>query len=372
MAEKSELIAIMNAALLHESLTRAAKIAPTKGEAHDKAGGIRIEFAALEAHVQATNLDMTFYQKVPADVKQATTIRFGLVIQQFVAGLPMDRDQEIRFLRKGKQVVVQYGKTRTKATVSQILGEYPHIPWHDPDDGMLEAHELASKLQAVAWAIDEQSAPPICGVRIDGEWLEGLTSKQAARIKAEIPVDVPVNAMLKELLPLVRIATDLKMKAEAGKIILALDETAQVTSTTVLGPWPNLSSHMAKMEFTDSMTIPKKRLAEGLERMLGFVRNDRLPRVFFVVTEDSIDLSLIGSINGQIQDSCRLVDRQGPEIEKPVEFIFNPIWLKEAVESFPGSTIKIKFTNPLKPLLMEEPSTSYQSFFIGMRNVDND
>lgn len=366
MAEKAELIATVHAALLHEALTRAAKIAPTKGEAHDKAGGIQIEFMPLEAHVRATDLDLTFYQKVPADVKKNVTVRFGLVIQQFVASLPMDKDQEIKFLLKGKNLVVQFGRTRTKATVPQVIGEFPKVPWHDPDDGLVEAHELAAKLQAVSWATEKDAAPPINGIRIDGKWLEGLSSKQAARIAAEIPVDEPVTAVIKDLLPLIRMATDLRMKAEGGKIILALDEATQVTSTTVLGPWPDLTERMHRFEFTESMTIPKKRLVEGIDRMLGFVRNDRLPRIFFVVREDSVDLSLIGSMNGQIQDSCRLVNRDGPDIEKPVEFIFNPNWLKEAIESFPGSTIKIKFSSPMKPLLMEEPSTSYQSFIIGM------
>lgn len=365
MADKPVLIATVHAALLHEALTRAAKIAPTKGEAHDKAGGIVIDFEPLEAHVRASNLEMTFYQKVPADVKVSGRVRFGLVIQQFVAGLPMDKDQEVRFLRKDKQLVVQFGKTKTKATVNQIEGEFPMIEWYDMDD-MVEAHELGNKVASVAWAAESDATPPINGVHINGKTLEALSGKQCAQIAAEIPVEEPVTAVIKDLVPLIKMGTDLHMMARNGKIILALDEFTQVTATTVLGNWPDLTRKMQEIEFTDTFTLPKKRLIDGLDRMLAFVRNDRIPRIFFVITKDSIDLSLIGSIQGEIQDSCRLVDRTGPNIDKPVEFVFQPMWLKDAIDTFPGSTIKASFVSPIKPIRLQEPSTSYEAFVIGM------
>jgi DNA polymerase III sliding clamp (beta) subunit (PCNA family) len=368
MAEKPTLIATVHAALLHEALTRAARIAPTKGEGHDKAGGICIDFVPLEAHIRATNLEMTFFQKVPAEVKEACRVRFGLVIQQFVASLPMDKDQEVRFLRSGKMIVVQFRKTGTKATVPQIEGEFPKIDWYDPDE-MVEAHDLGNKIASVAWAAEADATPPINGIHINGKTLEALSSKQCAQIACEIPVDEAVTAVIKDLVPLIKMGTDLRMMARNGKIMLALDEATQVTATTVLGAWPNLTDKMKAIQFTDSFVIPKKRLVEGLDRMLGFVRNDRTPRIFFTINEASVDMSLIGSIQGQIQDSCRLSDRQGPDIEKPVEFVFQPVWLKEAIETFPGATVKAHFADPRKPIRLEEPSTSYEAFVIGMDRV---
>ena len=54
-------IATVSAAILHEALNRANRIAPTKGSAMDRAQGIQIEFMLTEAHVRATDLDVTFY-----------------------------------------------------------------------------------------------------------------------------------------------------------------------------------------------------------------------------------------------------------------------------------------------------------------------
>jgi DNA polymerase III sliding clamp (beta) subunit (PCNA family) len=213
--------------------------------------------------------------------------------------------------------------------------------------------------------VDKSSNPPLTGIRIDGKYLEGLSTKQAARIACEVTVDEPVSAVIKDLIPLIKIATDLRMMVQGSKVILALDESTQVTSTTVLGAWPNMTETVSKINYTDTFVLPKQRLVDALDRMITFVRNERLPKVSLTVTHDSLDIYLIGSINGQIQDGCRLVERTGPQIEVPVEFFFNPIWLKEAIETFPGASLRAHFVSFNKPIRLEEPSTSYEAFIMG-------
>jgi DNA polymerase III sliding clamp (beta) subunit (PCNA family) len=331
----------------------------------DRAGGIQITFDVMDAHIQATDLDLTFYQKVPCETINPTTIRVATVVAQFVGTLPMDRDQIVRFLREDKSIIVQYGKTGTKAKVPQITGEYPRIPWHDVST-MTPATEMASKAAAVAWAVEDRSHGVLSAIRIDGKHLEALSSKQCARIECEVGVDEPINAVMKALAPLLKQASDLRVKAEAGHIILALDENTQVTSTTVLGAWPDLTARLAKYESTEFFTIQRTRLLDALNRMLGFVRNDRQPMITFIVKPDRIDIALIGSINGEIQDSCALIERTGDDPHAEVTFVFNPMWMRDAIESFPGSKVDVAFSSPTKPLKLMEPSTSYEAFIIGI------
>lgn len=150
-----EHIATIQAALLHEALVRANRIAPTKGAALDRAAGIRIEFrndpTGPVAHIQATDLAVTFYQIVPVEeLSEPCAIRVSNVVPPFVASLSMDKNQVIRFHREDKKIVVQYNKTRTKATVPEIVGEYPRIAWHDYDS-MTDAADLGNKIASVAW-----------------------------------------------------------------------------------------------------------------------------------------------------------------------------------------------------------------------------
>jgi DNA polymerase III sliding clamp (beta) subunit (PCNA family) len=361
-----ELIAVVHAAMLHEALSRANRIAPTKGSGMDRAAGIQIEFIGTEAHIRATDLDVTFYQKVECiEVVEECTIRLSSVVPPFVASLSMDKDQVIRFHREDRKIVVQYNKSRTKATVPEIVGEYPVVRWHDYDS-MTDATDLGGKIASVAWAVEPDAQGILSGIKIDGEWLEGMSSKNAARIRCDVVAEAPVIAVIKSLTPLIKGGSKLRMKAEAGHIMIALDETAQVTSTTVLGNWPNLVERLEKFEFPNTVTIRKGRLGDALKRVLSFVRNDRLPKVQITFTTDSADVVLTGTMNGDIQDSCALTARSGDPSN--VTFTFNPNWILEAVETFPGASILIEYNGPLQPIRLSEPSTSYEAYVMPMRD----
>lgn len=360
-------IATIQAALLHEALNRANKIAPQKGAAADRSGGIQIEFAADGvAHIRATDLEVTFYQKVQCEkVSDPRTIRFGSVVPPFVGGLAMDKGEEINFhMNERDQIVVQFKKTRTKATVPQITGEFPALMWFDYES-MSEATELGAKVAAVAWAVESDADGVLSGIKIDGEWLEALSSKNAARIKCDLTGDATVIAVLKTLVPLIKSGSRVKMDTRPGRIIVALDETAQVTSTTILGEWPNLVERLEKFEFPNFISVRKTRITEALGRVMGFIRNDRLPRVSITFTKDSLDVVLVGTMNGDVQDSCALVDKSG--YTENVTFYFNPQWLLEACDTFPGATIEMGFNENTQPVRLKEPSTSYEAYVMPMQ-----
>ena len=370
MSEEQTHIATINAGLLHEALNRANRVAPSKGEAMDKAGGIQIQFTATEAHIRATDLEVTFYQKVPLEeLTEECTIRVSSVVPGFVASLAMDKGQVIRFHRKGKQIVVQYQKTRTKATVSQIGGEFPRIPWYDYDE-MTEAMELSNKIASVAWCVESDEQGILSGIKIDGSWLEALSSKNAARIACEVEAkgDDPVIAVVKSLVPLIKSGSKPRMMTDTGRIIIALDEQAQVTSTTVMGAWPNIVSRLEAFDFPHSVTMRKSRMTDALKRVLSFVRNDRLPKVKLTFTADSVDVVLDATLNGDVQDSCAMIGRTGPEGRdgEEVSFVFQPSWLLESIETFPGATVRIDFNNPMQPIRLSEPSTSYEAYVMPM------
>jgi DNA polymerase III sliding clamp (beta) subunit (PCNA family) len=150
-----------------------------------------------------------------------------------------------------------------------------------------------------------------------------------------------------------------------GRLVVALDENTQVSSTTVLGQWPNLVERLEKFDFPNSVTIRKTRLVEALKRVISFVRNDRLPKVVVTFTQDSVDVVLDGTLNGDVQDSCALSSRSGSEAN--VQFIFNPNWILEAIDTFPGATVRIDFNGALQPIRLSEPSTSYEAYVMPMR-----
>src|SRR6478752_2381202 len=116
-----QLLATVRANLLHEALTRAVKVAPTKGAGFDRAGGLKFTVQDGTIWVQATDLERTFFQKIKADTHVDMSFRIGTSVARFVSSLPMGGDQEVRFHLDDKQrIEVQYMKSPTKIQVPQI------------------------------------------------------------------------------------------------------------------------------------------------------------------------------------------------------------------------------------------------------------
>lgn len=361
-----ETLASVKANLLHEALQRAIKIAPTKGAGFDKAAGLLFDIEPGEITIRATDLERTFYQRLPsADTQRPFSFRIHTHIAKFVASLPMGGDQDVRFhIDHGTgRIEVQYMKSPTKIKVPQIVGEYPTIEWHEYDE-MDNAFELSSKLSSVAWATEDSASGTLAGVMMNGEWIEALCSKQMARIKCDVTTDAPVIAILKTLAPLIAQGSRVRIKAQDSRIVVALDETAQVTSSTVLGQWPNLTERLEKIELPNSFKVNRQRLLEALSRVTAFTNGDRFPRINFLVMDDRIVITLTEAKDGDITDVIALSGKTG---QGECEFVFNPVWLQRAIDTFPGAEIQCHYADNKMPLKLSEPMTSYTALIMGLQ-----
>lgn len=346
-------IASIHAATLHDVLQRANRVAPTKGAAYDRAQGIHFRFSVDHCEVRATNLDVTFWQNVPANITEpyAEAVEMRLPSQMlvaFVASLPMSGEQMVRFRvddEHPKQVIIKFANTKLQAKMNQIVGSYPAFGPR-PVDNMTPAQELASKLEQVAWATGDTGV--LQGVLIDGTQILAMDSKRAARVPCEIAVTEPVVAMLTTLVPLVKLGTDIRIMAEDGKVYMALDESCQVTSTVILQPYPNAIERLSQMALDQTFTINKTRLKEALSRLLIGVRTDRQPRAALTIKDKALDMRMISAGSGEIEDSAAITE-QVLGTEEEVKFIFNPATLSEALDTFPGSSVKVRYGGNRQP-----------------------
>jgi DNA polymerase III sliding clamp (beta) subunit (PCNA family) len=147
-------------------------------------------------------------------------------------------------------------------------------------------------------------------------------------------------------------------------VIVALDENAQVTSSTTLGNWPNLGERIDKLELPEAFTVNRERLLAALSRIIAFTNGDRFPRINFLVGKDRLSLSLTEAKDGDISDVIGLSAREG---EAETEFCFNPVWLQRAIDTFPGAEVQVKFANARLPIRLIEPMTSYNALIMGLQ-----
>lgn len=360
-----QLLATCKVNLLHEALGRAVKVAPTKGAGFDKASGLMFDIKPNEIWIRATDLERTFFGKIAADVTTEMTFRITTAVSKFVSSLPMAADQDVRFHYDDtkQRVEVQFAKSPTKIQVPLVSGEFPRIEWFDYAS-MDDAFELASRLSAVTWAIEDSAVAPLIGVRIDGEWIEALCSKQMARIKCAVSTTEPIVAVVKNLAPLIAMGSRVRIKAGDGRVIVALDEHTQVTSATVLGQWPNLAERLEKLEMPHGFKINRQRLLDALARILSFTAGDRFPRINFAIGKDRVTVSLLEAKDGEIFDVITLNDKTGDD---ECTFVFNPAWLQKAIDTFPGAEIEVKYLDPRRPIRLLEPMTSYNALIVGLQ-----
>jgi DNA polymerase III sliding clamp (beta) subunit (PCNA family) len=345
-------IASIHAATLHDSLQRAARVAPTKGAAYDKAQGIHLTFKVDHCEVRATDCDVTFWHRVAAEITEPyddpieLRIPSGMFVA-FVASLPMSGDQRVRFRRDDanpRQIIVKYANTKLQAKMNLITGSYPAFGPRDAS-AMTPAQELAAKLEQVSWAVGDTGV--LQGVLIDGKQMVAMDSKRAARIPCDVIVDEPVVGMLKSLTPLIKMGTDIRMMVEENRIFLALDDTCQVTSTVILQPYPNAIERLAALPLTHEFTINRTRLMEAMNRLLIGVRNDRQPRASLRIQNGSLDMRLLSAGAGEIEDSAAITSQVFDDPEGDgIRFIFNPSTLIESLDSFTGANVRIKYGDP--------------------------
>jgi len=366
-------IGSVQVATLHDALQKAKNVAPTKGNAFDRAQGIHLTFITDGIEVRATNLEMTYWQLVPAvtSVESGWEMRLSSsLLAAFVAGIPMASESDrLRFLidtANPRSVTVQFGNKKLKAKMPTIQGDYPLFGPIDVND-MKDAQELSSKLEMVAWAADDQGGV-LSGTYIDGNHLVSMTTKMAARAHCVIDAEDAVVAIMRPLVPLIKLGTTVKMKVLENKIVIALDEASQVTSTVILQPYPvHGLAQLEKLPHDAGFTVAKQRLIDGLTRLLVAVRNDRLPRCSVEILDGQLHMAL-RSDSGEIEDACIVSEQTWTEQKS---LLFNPTWLIDALESFNSSTIKVKYVekNSRSPLHLATPDGEYETWVMPMQDL---
>lgn len=367
-------IVSVHAAVLHDALQKASKVAPTKGAAFDRAAGIHLTVLPDGIAVRATDEELFYYQKVEAFPTE-TGMSFRLpsvLLSGFVASLPMNNDAHmVRFMydeeNDPRSITIKFGKTKLSLRASMIVGgNFP--TWEpEPYESMTSAQEIAATIEQVAWAVGESGV--LQGVHIDGEQMVGTNGQALAAIApCKVPIDTPITAVLKPIMPLLKMGTDIRIKVIENKIHVALDDQTQIRSTVVLLPYPDVVKALSRSELPSSFLVTRTRLIEALNRLLLVNRNDNLPRCKITIREGSIEVSLTGE-KADIQDATMVA---GQTFHEDHTYTFNPYWVVDVLESFTCKDVRINHLvgYPTKtPFHLTDPGGAYQAWIMPMSDT---
>lgn len=345
--------ATFESAILHDAIGKANRVAPTKGDAFDKAGGIHITIQGnKKVMVRATDLEIAFEQEIQATSVQGPDVTWRVPSQLFsniIGSLPMGQGQEVDLIDRGEDPWLRIKSGRTMAKVATIQGEYTlgYFPQFSAAD-LLPAPDLAAKVRQVVWAIDPTNST-LGGVRIDGERIIGCNLQYLAVTPCQAQVAAPVTVPLKLIEDLLKKASDFRIGATDKRFLMTLDADTKLSTPLIEADYPKIDNIMRK-EFLGTITCHRQGVLDMLTRLMTMGKTEKLPRCRVEINGQGLlkmlTLDLDAGKAGRIQDS---LDVSSDTWEDVFEMDVTPDNLLSAIDQAKGDKFHLDFGVPGDP-----------------------
>ena len=330
---------------LLDAVTKATKIAPTKGHAFDKASGILLEIKPGDTYplrVHATDLEVSFYQRMETTLVGDEEALWRMNAPVFTGWLANVTGESVTLTEADNGIVkVQAGKSRTQLRTYDPES-FPKIKLFSPV-GMEVVPGFARQVERVAWAA-HTDRDPITGVHIDGSHLRATDGIRFASVPCPVPVAEPITSPLRALTALLRDYTDVNLRATEDRLEIMPDAATQLTALVFQQPYPNLSAAMESIseKIDATVSIDREQLLKTIDRMMVLVKGERYPELYLAFENDHIDMHMDVE---QIGDVDEVLAITGDQVSRKV--VVNPQNLR-AVASYGGDTLQVGLTDDAK------------------------
>ena len=333
-------------ATIADSVGKAARVAPTKGEAFDKASGILLTLDPDDSTVtlRTTNLHVFYLEVVDTvelDMGSALDGTWRLnaqMLAQVMGKLPIGSGKTVTFEDKDGEVLVKSG--RTTARFRKM--DHTYFPqWEPFDPNKLDmVPDFGARLKQVEWAADDDDGSPIAGIRLDGERAIATDRFRLAIVPCEAePIYKPITIPAGILKPIIGNLRDVAIGIDEGVFLLMPDTSTQIRTRIYDRDYPNVVKAMDERTWPNKITARKQALIDIMERAMIFAQRDRIPKMtcivgnneFAVMCSDA-DLGLLGDV----------VELDTDQADHPrYRILFTPRNLIEALQAAPSEVVDI-------------------------------
>lgn len=348
-----------DAATLADAIIKAARIAPNKGAAFDKAAGIHMEVRPDDKAVivKATDLEVTYRQIVPVQEVKADRVLFWRVPSNLLSGLMSQINvgggSTITLVDPGDSAIrIISGNLKVKLQM-QDPADFPN--WEPfNSDNMADANDFAQKVAQVSWACAKKNNQILSGVHIDGESLIGCDTNVAAIVPCKVPLQKEVTVPLWTVTPILAKASDVRLAATDKTLNIHLDKETQATSRLLEGAYPNVKG-LHRTDYTGKVKFHRAATLEAVNRLLVVAREDRkMPTVKLtfnpgLVRTCTFDLQV--EDKGRIQDTIEVTGTY----DEPFEIYFTPSLFVPAIESSKEDQVEMEYGHPERTLASMKP-----------------
>ena len=331
-------------ATIADSVTKASRVAPTKGEAFDKASGILMSLDPVDNTVtlRSTNLQVFYLEVVDAvEVSEEASWRFNAqLLAQVCNSLPIGSGKNVTFEQVENEVHVKSGRTVAKFR----LMDHTYFPdWKPFDPDKLEmVPDLGARIKQVEWAAFDDTEVSIAGIHLNGTHVIATDRIRLAMAPCEAePITRPITIPAGILSPVISNLRDVAVGIEEGMFLLMPDTSTQIRCRIYDKEYPPVTKALESREWPDKLSVRKSALLEIIERAALFAQRDRSPKMTFIIGKSEIAVMCSDADLGLLGDAIELDSGQADHPRFRIQF--TPRNLTEAFMAAPSDTIEIYY-----------------------------
>lgn len=332
-------------ATIQDAIGKAAKIAPSRGEAFDKANGLLITVEDNQVNLRATDTLVFYHEIVDAlEIEGSGEWRVNAqLFGDFMAKLSIGSGKKITLTQDGNIIRATSGRMRATFRM-QDPTYYPVWEPFDPDD-MDEISNLGDRINMVSWAANTDPTPPLNSLFFDGTRLMAtnricLAVAPCLAPSIEGSIMVPKSAFG----GLTGTLKETAIAVEDGHMLIMPDETTQIKVITYAGSPPPVERIM-KRDHPEHVKVNKTEMIEVIERAMVFSGDSRTPLMQFYIGEEEFAVYMKDQDQNALGD---VVEVPGSAMHQRCVLEFTPQNILNALRHSPNESVTIGY-NPEKP-----------------------
>lgn len=329
-------------ATIADSIAKAARVAPTKGHAFDKASGIIMELNPSDNTVQlrSTNLEVFYLEIVDTiDVDEAGTWRLPSgILAQIMAKLPIGSGKSLTMEQFGAEVHLKSGRTVAKFRLNDHT-VFPEWKAFDPDKLDVVA-DLGARIKQVDWAAEDNFEAAYAGIHLDGAYAWATDTIRLVRVPCVAePIYKPITIPSGVLNPIISNLRDVAVGIEEGHFILMPDPSTQIRTVLYAREYPSLRiSKVFERTWPDAFKVKKSSMLEIMDRAAVFAQNDRAPQMKFYIGKGELAVQCTDQELGLLGD---VISLEGQADHARSVMTFTPKNLQQALTAAPSEQVEV-------------------------------
>jgi DNA polymerase III sliding clamp (beta) subunit (PCNA family) len=331
-------------ATIADAVTKAARVAPTRGEAFDKASGILLELDEEEQTVTLRSTNLSLYYLQVVDAVEVIGSDLWRLNAQILAGvmskLPIGSGKHVTFEQKDNELHMKSGSTKAKFRMIDTQ-YFPYWDAYDPDK-LEMVPDLGERIKQVEWAASEDHELSFAGIHLDGTHIITTDRIRLARVPCEAePIYKPVTIPAGILKPLLTGLRDVAVGIDEGMFLMMPDVSTQLKTNIYDRDYPpGIKAVFDKYSWQRSVKVQKSELLEVIDRASVFATRDRSPKLDLIIGKSQIAVMCSDVDMGLLGDVVEVAGADHPRHK----MVFTPRNITDALNAAPSSEVELWYS----------------------------